>query len=229
MSRNILVFDFDGTVALGEGPVTAYAEEIAARAGNRLLPALTEGLGAPDDALDAYDLIARRSREAGVGDAVLSAAYRASRDRLAAGACRVFPPRGLAEFLAGVGTKARRVLATNAPLTGIPQALEQLGLQKAFDEIRTDLGKPEGLAALLDDLPAHSRVLSIGDVWHNDLAPARERGHATALVGHGSAPSEAMPDMQAGTVAGLYGSIEQWLRQESASAPPVRQEPTTAR
>ena len=67
MPRPILIFDFDGTVALGDGPVRAYARAVATEAG--LSPSFVDeiatGLADGDDAIDAYDLVRVRALAAG--------------------------------------------------------------------------------------------------------------------------------------------------------------------
>lgn len=221
MPRNILIFDFDGTVCLGDGPLTAYAEEIAAQAGSAvpgggedLLSRLVAGIDAPADALDGYDLIARRARTAGIAQDTLNEAYLRSRGRLAEASCAVSVPQGLHALLDRAAHGAERVLATNAPNIGLAEALERLGLSGLFDTIHTRVGKPEGLAELLDAYPEGSRILSIGDIWHNDLAPAQARGHSTALVGRGDVPEGASPSVRAESIAELGSAIDAWLSGE---------------
>ncbi|GAA4196605.1 HAD family hydrolase [Microbacterium oryzae] len=211
MTQSILVFDFDGTVALGDGPVCSYARHIVARDSAVSYEDLISDLERPAGALDGYDLVARRARAAGADASTLDAAYLASRAQLATPESPVCAPRGLDVFLAALRGRARRVLATNAPAIRIDEALAALGLADVFDEVLTDVGKPAGMSGYLDGLPAGARVLSIGDIWVNDLAPAHQRGHATALVGTADVPATAAPDHRAAGVADLYEVIEAWV------------------
>jgi hypothetical protein len=74
--RPILIFDFDGTVALGDGPVRAYARAVATEAG--LSPSFVDeiatGLADGDDAIDAYDLVRVRAVAAGAAPSTSRAA-----------------------------------------------------------------------------------------------------------------------------------------------------------
>src|SRR5688500_20288004 len=59
----VLVFDFDGTVCLGDGPVRAYAEEAVRGLADDVATAVLNGLaahldGAPDGHPDGYSAVA---------------------------------------------------------------------------------------------------------------------------------------------------------------------------
>lgn len=210
--NSILLFDFDGTIALGDGPVLAYAQQVAAGLGDdgTFLDDVRAILAAADgDALDGYDAVRRVAETRGADARLLSAAYLASRAQLGTADAPIAAPDGLAGFLAGVD--AERILVTNAPAIRIVDALGTLGLRGLFDRIVTDAGKPQGLEAVLDDLPVDARVLSIGDIWHNDLAPAHARGQATALIGGFSDP-DATPTFRAAEFSTLVPQLEAWLR-----------------
>ena len=219
--NSLLLFDFDGTIALGDGPVLAYAAHVAASLGDQ--PGFVDGiratLAAADGAsLDGYDAVRRAAIAQGADSGLLSAAYLASRAELATAAAPITAPDGLADFLAAAAPAAERVLVTNAPAIRIGEALEALGLTGLFDRIVTSARKPGGLVAFLAALPADARVLSVGDIWHNDLAPAHARGHATALIG-GFPDGEATPTYRAADFATLIPQLEEWLRHEPAHLP----------
>jgi phosphoglycolate phosphatase-like HAD superfamily hydrolase len=210
--NSILLFDFDGTIALGDGPVLAYAQQVAAALGDdgSLIDDIRSVLAAADDdSLDGYDAVRRVAEARGADARLLSAAYLASRAQLGTEGAPISAPDGLADFLASVD--AERILVTNAPDIRIGDALDALGLGGLFDRIVTGAGKPRGLDALLAELPADARVLSIGDIWHNDLAPAHARGHATALIGGFSDP-DATPTFRAAEFSTLVPQLEAWLR-----------------
>ena len=226
----VMVFDFDGTVSLGDGPVRSYARFVAAglEHGERaaFLADIEAGLSGvlPGDLdpLDGYDLVRLLSAPFAVTDAAHSTAYASSRAELASTAAPVIAPFGLAGFLAGARPHARLVLATNAPETRIAEALDSLGLAGAFDATHTSVGKPAGLDSLLDELLADSiledpaaALMSIGDVWTNDLDPAHRRGATTALVGP-RADAGATPTLRAASLVELYPRLITWL------APPHR-------
>lgn len=236
--ERVLVFDFDGTVSLGHGPVRSYARVIAgnlARADAvefldtveyRLLaprPSSGADAGTP---IDGYDLVRVLAEDYGVPAGVRSSAYLASRVELATAAAPVIAPAGLAGFLAESRPKAHLVLATNAPSIRIDEALASLGLAGAFDAVHTSVGKPAGFGPLLDELlallpagtDAATGLVSIGDVWANDLAPAHARGAGTALVG-GPLPAGATPTLTATHLYELYPALRAWLDSGAAIAP----------
>lgn len=243
--RPTVIFDFDGTVALGDGPVLAYARAVERLAdlpagfsdeiGRRLAAAATTAGASDRSTLDAYDLVRISAAGAGVDDEQLAEAYLASRALLGGIEAPVEAPAGLPGFLDTLGALgATRVLVTNAPPMRIESALTALGLHGRFDRIVTDAAKPAGLARLLDELEGSAatdlgmagpnsagpaggiRLLSIGDVWRNDLAPAHERGYATALVGR-FADADATPTFRAETIEALYPDLTSWLTTASLS------------
>lgn len=209
--NSILLFDFDGTIALGDGPVLAYAQHVASGLDDdTFLDDIREVLAAVgDDSLDGYDAVRRVAEARGADARLLSTAYLASRAQLGTPAAPITAPDGLIGFLESAD--AERVLVTNAPAIRIAEALEVLGLDGLFDRIVTDARKPKGMAAVLAELPADARVLSIGDIWHNDLAPAHARGHATALIG-GFPDADATPTFRAAEFSTLVPQLEAWLR-----------------
>ena len=215
-----LVFDFDGTVSLGTGPVLAYARCAAAalspeRAAEFLVAVDLALDHAPSGqlpgtgAIDGYDLVRLLSAEYGVDPATLGGAYLASRELLASDDAPVVAPQGLPEFLAFARDHANIVLATNAPDIRVTEAVAALGLTGLFDAVYTSVGKPGGLDPVLDDWLPAGELLSIGDVWVNDLAPAAARGALTALVG--SPDAAASPSYRADHLHELYPVIAAWL------------------
>ena len=220
-----IVFDFDGTVSLGHGPVRAYARAASANldpaTSHAFLAAVDLGLDRTptgqqpgSGAIDGYDLVRLLSAEYGVDPAVLGDAYLASRAVLASDAAPVTAPQGLTDFLAFARDYAAIVLATNAPDIRVTEAIDALGLTGLFDAVYTSVGKPGGLVRVLDDWLPQGELLSIGDVWVNDLAPAAERGALTALVGSGAARSRddgATPTYRADHLHELYPVIAAWL------------------
>ena len=220
----LIIFDFDGTVALGDGPVLAYARAAAAAsseparflarveaalspaAASSAAPGAAPAVVAPP--LDAYDVIRLVADESGLDAAALSRAYLDSRALLGTELAPVTAPAGLAALAARL--PAECVLVTNAPAVRIAETLSGLGLDDAFSRIVTDAGKPAGLERLLDEPGASARrVLAVGDIWRNDLEPAHRRGHDTALVGAWRDPA-ATPTFRADTLTDLLPRIEAW-------------------
>lgn len=210
--NSILLFDFDGTIALGDGPVLAYAQQVAAALGDdgTFVDGIRAVLNAEgDESLDGYDAVRRAAEARGADARLLSAAYLASRAQLATADAPISAPEGLAAFL--TEADAERILVTNAPAIRIVDALDALGLTGLFDRIVTDARKPNGWDAVLVGLPADARVLSVGDIWHNDLEPVHARGHATALIG-GFPDPRATPTFRAAEFSTLIPQLESWLR-----------------
>lgn len=220
----ILVLDFDGTVCLGDGPIWAYADRLlpllsagTARAVRGALAAYLADPGSVPDYPDGYTALADLALPHVDAD-TLRAAYLDSRRALAAPDIDIHAPDGLADLLAGLAGRIRAVVLTNAPRTGLEQALTRLGLAEHIDTVMHDAGKParaaEMLAALLAGASPES-LMSVGDLWVNDIAPALEMGCATALIDRTGAerrPAHA----RASTIAELYPAIREW------SADPAR-------
>jgi phosphoglycolate phosphatase-like HAD superfamily hydrolase len=217
-----VLFDFDGTISLGSGPVLAYARAAgkampdAERKGflDRILTGLSAhptGRVPGTDAIDGYDFVRILSAEYGVAPSSLSAAYLSSRAQLATELAPISAPVGLADFLASIADRANLVVATNAPETRLDEALAELGLSGVFDVRYTSVGKPSGLDAVLDDWMPHGPLLSVGDVWANDLAPAQARGAATAYIGPAAELLTAQPTFRAEALPQLYPAIASWL------------------
>lgn len=221
-NRTTIIFDFDGTIALGDGPVLAYAQQVAAATADpgAFMNAIQLALTNPDsESLDGYDAVRRAAEEAAVDAAHLSRSYLASRGQLGTPEVAISAPDGLADFLAAA-ENVERILVTNAPDIRLTEALASLGLTGLFDRVVAGAGKPDGLERLLDEIPEETRVLSIGDIWFNDLAPAHRRGHATALVGEFVDP-DAAPTFRATTLTALLPQLQEWLASVTPTATPT--------
>lgn len=200
----------------------AYAQRVAAAPhgpGSRFLQAVTaelreaENAGQfPDDILDGYDLVRRRAEQAGVDDRHVADAYVASRAVLGSDDAAIEAPEGLGAVLDELSAHARIVLVTNAPDTSLDAALDALGLRGRFDETHPSAGKPDGLFDLAEQWLAAGRLLSVGDIWVNDLEPVHRLGGDTALVG--TRPGDAHPTFHANTLPGLYPDLRRWAAAE---------------
>ncbi len=214
-NTSLIIFDFDGTVALGDGPVRAYAHEAARAADDpgafleRVRAQLAPRHTGADTPLDAYDVIRIVAEQQGLAPADLARAYLDSRALLGTDAAPVTAPAGLAEAVADLGAEC--MLVTNAPGIRIPETLSAIGLGDSFARVVTDARKPDGLARLLDEPATRDRrILAVGDIWRNDLAPAHRRGHDTALVGAYLDPA-ATPTFRAPTLAELLPQLKAWV------------------
>lgn len=217
--RPLLILDFDGTVCIGDGPVWAYADAAMSRMQGPdaavVRARLAEFLGGGPDApryKDGYAAVAELT--AGSLDAAaLQDAYRESRTALATGlGSGVAAPAGLHEFLTDIGPVAGRVLVTNAPPDGVKETLSTLGLTDVIDDIHANSGKPGAFPELLTALAGDrdpALVMSVGDVYDNDIAPAYEFGAATAYIDrwdHRTGPAH----LRAATLPPLYPAIAAW-------------------
>ena len=213
----VLILDFDGTVALGDGPVMAYAQAVAkdleSAKATGLLDTVQEFLSGESTLAfkDGYDAVARLSENL-LSRGQLNAAYRQSRDAIAAGQVAVHLPPGLTEFLADIEGYAQRVLFTNAPLTGVTESLQALGLAESIDAVVPEAGKPAGFATWLPKFLAGrsaEQLLSVGDVWANDIEIPLKAGCSTAFVDRFNLKT-GPAHLRAQTIEQLYPGIQDW-------------------
>jgi FMN phosphatase YigB (HAD superfamily) len=241
VTSRVLLFDFDGTVSLGDEPVIAYARHLDEEAGStadlitrvvsrwlavdgRLAAAvegLTDadpvflGLHVIDGAIDGYAAAQRLAALLGVAPDRIDAAYRASREDLADGLISTHAPEGFASFLAAFPASVHRVLVSNSPESGLREQLDKLELTRSFDEVVTSANKPAGLTPIAERIlteqgVAADRLLSIGDIWVNDLAPVAVLGAATALIDRMPVPEGATPTVRAPHIEDLYPWFLEW-------------------
>lgn len=214
----VLVLDFDGTVCLGDGVVWAYADAalrlVPSEAEARLRRELAAFLAGETEHewADGYSAVAHLVSSLVTPDA-LSAAYLQSRTALSDPDVEISAPAGLAALLEEIAPSVRRLVVTNAPRTGLDVALRRLGLAEHVDGVVASAGKPDRSAELLADLLGHrapAELLSVGDFWGNDIAPALQLGCATAFVDHtGRDPGPA--HVRARTFGELYPSVREWV------------------
>lgn len=237
MAQNVLVLDFDGTVCLGDDPVIEYARAVIRRLpvarqaedGSALISELAcylRGAPSPDLAAspDGYYAVAVLAERLGIDESGRNEAYLESRTAVHDGSVPVTSPHGLADLLRELRPLVRVVLVTNAPENGAGALLHTLGFGGLFDEVVGDARKPSGMIPILDRLLDQNsivdspwRLLSVGDIWENDLEPARSLGCRTALIDRwGRAPGQ--PDESAASMPELYPAIAGWAREVSESA-----------
>lgn len=219
MSGRVLLLDFDGTVCVGDGPVLRYAEEVDAYLGVGLRDHVVDFLAgrAPGGAAqDAYQLVQQTAAGHGLAVDRVGRAYLASRDALIAGELDVAAPPGLAVLLADLRPQVHVVVLTNAPQRGLRELLGRLGLADVVDEAVGDAGKPARMGAFVDrELAAFGiadqpwRLLSVGDLWVNDLAAPAARGCATAYIDRLDL-RQGPADARATTFEGLYADVRHW-------------------
>ena len=234
--RQAILVDLDGTLYRGDGPVRAYADGVA-----RILSEadattflsiveeyLARGVGEHTEpellaATDGWEAVQRLATlRFDVGRTELDEAFLASRAALAGPELAVEVPGGLLDTLATIRPSTRVVLATNSPQLGLAALLTRIGAGEAFDEIINSAAKPSGLPRILASIAAEVdaratpwRIFSIGDHWHNDIAPAREFGASTGYIdrfNRADGPADAVaPDVE-----GLLPAITAWAKDPDA-------------
>ncbi|MBS3181503.1 HAD family hydrolase [Leucobacter manosquensis] len=218
-----IVFDFDGTLAIGHGPVRAYAACVAdgAAVEPRFIERVDAELARYDAGAssyrDGYDIVGSLAEAAGVSDGDRAAAYERSRTRLGSDLAVVDTIADLDSALERLGRSARLVLATNAPETGVAAVLDAWGVRDRFDELHYTVGKPVGLARLIERLIAEGPVLAIGDIFEFDLAPAAALGADTALVGATAATAPVSVTMRGRSLADLVPDLHTWAASAASS------------
>ncbi len=240
--RQALLVDLDGTLYRGDGPVRAYADGVAAglAEADRITflsivdGYLRDGVSERTEpellaATDGWEAVAKLAAQRfTVGKAELDTAFLGSRRALAGPELLVEVPGGFLDALAALRPTTHLVLATNSPELGLAALLSRIGAQDAFDEIVFGSGKPAGLPKILagiameiDARSAPWRIFSIGDHWHNDIAPAREFGAVTGYIdrfGRNDGPADAV----APTAEGILPAIAAWAADPDAYRPAAR-------
>lgn len=227
----VLLLDFDGTICRGDEPVRHYAQlladELDEARGKRLVNDVDVYLesgasgGVAPGARDGYDAVKLLATAEGLSRAMVRQAFLNARAKLAAGELVFEVPEGLVTFLNALPERVRVAVVTNAPTHGLRTILDHMGILSSVDDAMGDAGKPSGMAGvvgqLLDDAKATEepwRLLSVGDIWENDLRVPRERGCVTAYIdrfGIDAGPAHA----RAETLEGLYCPIQRWARDMS--------------
>ncbi|WP_206447806.1 HAD family hydrolase [Agrococcus sp. KRD186] len=219
--RPTIVFDFDGTIAIGSGPLLAYARLVAPHASSDYLhraEAALEAFERGDGGYrDGYDVVGSLAAADGVGQQQMSDAYLGSRAQLGTELAPVTTVPELTAFLDRLRQHARLELATNAPEAGIDRVLELWGVRERFDALHFAVGKPAGLRAVVARAIERGPVLAVGDIDAFDLAPARALGADTALVGATAASSPASTTMRGASLADIIVDIEHWAASAGSS------------
>lgn len=214
MTRTV-IFDFDGTLALGDGPIRAYARSLAAeldspQAEAEALAALDAFEAGLTDARDGYHAVREVAERHGIDGDGVRRAYLRSREVLATDAAPIHAPEGLSDFLARLAEHARLVLVTNSPPIRIDEALVELGAAAHLAAVVCDARKPEGITTVVEDAIARGPVLSVGDIYAYDLEPAARLGADTAAVGVSAGQVRDRVTMAAERLEDLYDAIEAW-------------------
>lgn len=141
---------------------------------------------------DGYQLTQLLAHQAGLTGAESGQCFRAGRRELVAGglgATDLHAPAGAAQLLDEVRRRVVVVLITNSPAEGFAPWLQVLGLTDSFDAVINDARKPFGMPDALERARRAAEtsidaehVLSVGDIWRNDLAHVSIDGGTTILL-----------------------------------------------
>ena len=208
--KKLMIFDFDGTLYRGDEPFRYYAR-LAAQAmpsntAQKYLQnlefylqgrfpldvedpweavvalgqALLQGTAANDSATSA-EVAATTERD------FWEAAFLKTRDYMLEDLCPLEVPPALVEFLKDARGLATLVVASNSPPQATIPLLAKLQLSDYFDMIQTETNKPIGLLPLVgrldpDDVIPKYLIMSVGDNYRNEIAPARQAGWQTAYI-----------------------------------------------
>lgn len=215
-----IVFDFDGTLAVGNGPVLAYARAVAPSANPGFVDRVKDGLNAFDAGRsgyrDGYHVVAKLAARDGVSSGTMNQAYQASREMLGTSDAPVEAPAGLAELLNSLNRHAELHVATNAPRAGVEQVLKSWEVRGYFAQVHVNVGKPAGLYPIIENSLRGGPVLAVGDIVEFDLQPAIDLGADTALVGASAATSKAPVTMRGASLTTLHDELIHWAAQPPA-------------
>lgn len=191
--RGLLLFDFDGTLYRGDAPFRFYAREIArAMSGKHRKTYLSQveaHLGGQTGVVagDNWEAVVKLALPYVQDPDLFNDAFLATRTYMMSEECELEVPPDLRRFLSRAHGRVVLAVASNSPEQAALPLLDKLGLRDSFDTVRHSTGKPAGLLPLADELIDQyglnpRLVMSIGDHYVNDIAPALERGWITAHI-----------------------------------------------
>jgi FMN phosphatase YigB (HAD superfamily) len=227
--RPVLVFDLDGTLYRSAAACMHYAQGIAETLDGNVRDAYLAAVelflaaGGGVDAADGWEAaVVLAGGERGHSRAYAEP-FERTRAFMLTDACALEVPDGLIELLGRSAGKARRVLVSNTPSFGVMPLLNRLGLAERLDEVVCDAAKPHRFAerlrayATVEGIPPRS-VLSIGDHFVNDIAPALEAGCSTAYVNPFGVGPRGRADLEAPRLEELLDGIDAWLSEPKGIA-----------
>lgn len=218
--KPLIVFDLDGTLYRGDDPFRCYAGVVSrkmapkdARVYHEAVEAHLAGVPGIVEG-DNWEAVVMLARNYLGDDPVLKEAFHEVRDFMLSPGCRLEVPAGLRGFLQEWQERAEFVCVSNSQQNSAVPVLEKLGLLPAFDKVFAQARKPEGLTAIAETLLGENgsggEVLSVGDNYVNDIAPALEKGWAAAHIsprGYFPGPST----YQGRTMEDVLPGIQHWL------------------
>ncbi|MGP6207488.1 HAD family hydrolase [Cuniculiplasma sp. SKW3] len=180
-----ILWDFDGTLYRGIRPFIIYTSSILNLLGEEDTGEIKEIERRLKDydhfyGNDGYEIVARYFSS--VPSRILQAAYEEMRETLLDHPEYVEVPQKLQEFLKRSKEKSIMIVASNSPEPYVTPFMEKLGLVDYFSRIISWAAKPEGIIRIIKELPEDANLLSVGDHYPNDIAPAIELGKDAAYI-----------------------------------------------
>lgn len=142
---------------------------------------------------DGYQLTQLLAVQAGLSHELCGQAFREGRRVLIARGFEnsdVHAPEGLSDVLAQLRGQCQVVLATNSPAESFAPWLRYLQLTDSFDLVINDSRKPYGMPQVVARARETAQggpvrienVLSVGDIWRNDLEHVHAIGGQTLMI-----------------------------------------------
>ncbi len=230
--RALVVMDLDGTLYRGSAPYRYYAELVSRSLPpderERYLLALERFLAGeqPAAAADGWEAATVLAGGTTGGAAVFREEFLQARAFMLGAGCELEIPKGMTTFLERARTVGRLVVATNTPGPYVFPLLERLGLGTYFDEVCCMAEKPGrfrswlGAWAKLYGIPAWA-VLSVGDHFANDIAPALEGGCAAGYLDPFKVGPRGLATFEGPDFETLRAPLMEWLESMAKTRPPA--------
>lgn len=219
--RNIVIYDFDGTVTTGTSQYIRCADLIAEELGGRDAEKFTEEIKdsfsgkIAFDGEDGWDLVDRISKKYS-DQALFTKAFHTTRKEMLSQISESVLSNSVIELLEEIHPLCVTALASNSPREYVNDYIEKFYLTKHFDYIRYGAHKPVGIIDLglflmketrYDD----ARILSIGDHYVNDVEPAVKMGWEGAYINPFNLDSR-RATVTGRTITDLYDWILSWCK-----------------
>lgn len=141
---------------------------------------------------DGYQLVQLLAAQSGLSDEEAGSAFREGRKALLSRGLEhsdVYAPHGARDLLARMSGDTAVALITNSPADAFGPWLEHLGLAGSFDAVVNGAQKPFGMPAAVEAAQEQagvvvkpSHMISVGDIWRNDLEHIDALGGTTVLI-----------------------------------------------
>ncbi len=227
MERPVVVFDLDGTLYRGDAPYQYYAKVVSrfldheeARIYLRRVDDHLQGHGTLE-AADNWEAVVRLMEPFGEKLSLdqWQEAFRDTRQYMLSQDCVLEIPPEIKTLFDDIRGEAFLALVTNSPYDAAGPLLEQLGLMGCFDIIRTEAQKPGGIVKLVKEIAGRDyrpeRIFSVGDHYHNDIAPGVQEGWTTGHI----SPRRVFPGpatYQVAQAEELFDAIRTWVQRTRA-------------